>query len=97
LTTFRRRGRINRSRISSRRLGSNEGQWAEALGDDLDYEVEELLPEKPRLRSKGIYLLPNAFTTANLFCGFFSSFEPLYDHGYNRYHNNSYNYQFKVF
>jgi CDP-diacylglycerol--serine O-phosphatidyltransferase len=63
---------MNRSRISSRRLGSNEGRWAEALGDDLDYEVEELLPEKPRLRSKGIYLLPNAFTTAALFSGFFA-------------------------
>ena len=72
MSTFRRRGRINRSRISSRRLGSNEGQWADALGDDLDYEVEELLPEKPRLRSKGIYLLPNAFTTAALFSGFFA-------------------------
>ncbi len=67
MTTFRSRGRIN-----SRRLGSSEGQWAEALGDDLDYEVEELLPEKPRLRSKGIYLLPNAFTTAALFSGFFA-------------------------
>ena len=72
MTTFRRRGRISRSRINSRRLGSSEGQWAEALGDDLDYEVEELLPEKPRLRSKGIYLLPNAFTTAALFSGFFA-------------------------
>jgi len=72
LTTFRRRGRINRSRINSRRLGSSEGRWAEALGDELDYEVEELLPEKPRLRSKGIYLLPNAFTTAALFSGFFA-------------------------
>ena len=72
MTTFRRRGRINRSRISSRRLGSNEEQWPEALGDELDYEVEELLPEKPRLRSKGIYLLPNAFTTAALFSGFFA-------------------------
>ena len=72
MTTFRRRGRINRSRINSRRLGSDENQWADALGDDLDYEVEELLPEKPRLRSKGIYLLPNAFTTAALFSGFFA-------------------------
>ena len=26
----------------------------------------------PTLRSRGIYLLPNAFTTANLFCGFFA-------------------------
>jgi CDP-diacylglycerol--serine O-phosphatidyltransferase len=72
LTTFRRRGRIQRSRISPRRSDLNEGQWAEALGDDLDYEVEELTPEKPRLRSKGIYLLPNAFTTAALFSGFFA-------------------------
>ncbi|WP_353433260.1 CDP-diacylglycerol--serine O-phosphatidyltransferase [Polynucleobacter sp. MWH-UH23A] len=72
MPTFRRRGRINRSRINTRRLGSNEEQWADSLGDDLDYEVEELLPEKPRLRSKGIYLLPNAFTTAALFSGFFA-------------------------
>ena len=72
MSTFRRRGRINRSRIHSRRLGSNEEQWPESLGDELDYEVEELLPEKPRLRSKGIYLLPNAFTTAALFSGFFA-------------------------
>jgi CDP-diacylglycerol---serine O-phosphatidyltransferase len=28
--------------------------------------------ETERPRSKGIYLLPNAFTTANLFCGFFA-------------------------
>jgi CDP-diacylglycerol--serine O-phosphatidyltransferase len=72
LTTFRRRGRIQRSRISPRRSGLNDEQWSEALGDDLDYEVEELAPEKPRLRSKGIYLLPNAFTTAALFSGFFA-------------------------
>jgi CDP-diacylglycerol--serine O-phosphatidyltransferase len=44
----------------------------DALGDGVDYEVEELHPAKPRLRSKGIYLLPNAFTTAALFCGFFA-------------------------
>lgn len=72
MTTFRRRGRINRSRIHSARVGSDGGQWADALGDELDYEVEEHLPEKPRLRSKGIYLLPNAFTTAALFSGFFA-------------------------
>lgn len=28
--------------------------------------------QAPTLRSRGIYLLPNAFTTANLFCGFFA-------------------------
>jgi CDP-diacylglycerol--serine O-phosphatidyltransferase len=72
LSTFRRRGRIHRSRINPGRISTNEDQWAEVMGDELDYEVEELAPEKPRLRSKGIYLLPNAFTTAALFSGFFA-------------------------
>ena len=72
MTTFRRRGRIDRSRLSIKRLSSSENQWAEDLGDGIDYEVEELHPQKPRLRSKGIYLLPNAFTTAALFCGFYA-------------------------
>ncbi len=72
MSTFRRRGRIHRSRINPGRISTNEDQWAEVMGDELDYEVEELAPEKPRLRSKGIYLLPNAFTTAALFSGFFA-------------------------
>jgi len=72
LTTFRRRGRIDRSRLSQRRIESTDEPWIDALGDGIDYEVEELHPAKPRLRSKGIYLLPNAFTTAALFCGFFA-------------------------
>ena len=72
MSTFRRRGRIHRSRINPDRISTNGDQWAEVMGDDLDYEVEELAPEKPRLRSKGIYLLPNAFTTAALFSGFFA-------------------------
>ncbi len=29
-------------------------------------------PEKPKKRPKGIYLLPNLFTTAALFCGFYA-------------------------
>jgi CDP-diacylglycerol---serine O-phosphatidyltransferase len=32
----------------------------------------EQAPATPSLRRRGIYLLPNAFTTANLFCGFFA-------------------------
>jgi CDP-diacylglycerol--serine O-phosphatidyltransferase len=72
LTTFRRRGRIDRSRLAQRRIESTDEPWIDALGDGIDYEVEELHPAKPRLRSKGIYLLPNAFTTAALFCGFFA-------------------------
>lgn len=33
---------------------------------------EDSLADPPRPRSKGIYLLPNLFTTAALFCGFFA-------------------------
>ena len=66
MSTFRRRGRIDRSRLSQKRIGSPDEHWADALGDGVDYEVEEL-HDKPRPRGKGIYLLPNAFTTAALF------------------------------
>jgi len=72
LPTFRRRGRIDRSRLPRSRLDNPPEGWVDELGDDLDFEVEELHPLKPRLRSKSIYLLPNAFTTAALFCGFFA-------------------------
>jgi len=72
LSTFRRRGRIERSRQALPQQKRTEDDWSQALGDGVDYEVEELHPGKPRLRSKGIYLLPNAFTTAALFCGFFA-------------------------
>lgn len=71
MTTFRRRGRIDRSRLAQKRPISADDQWAEDLGDVVDYEVEET-PAKPRPRGKGIYLLPNAFTTAALFSGFFA-------------------------
>jgi len=71
LSTFRRRGRIDRSRLSQKRIGSPDEHWVDALGDGVDYEVEEL-HDKPRPRGKGIYLLPNAFTTAALFSGFFA-------------------------
>ena len=69
MSTFRRRGRIDRSRLT--RTARTNDQWTEDLGDGIDFEVEEL-HEKPRPRSKGIYLLPNAFTTAALFSGFFA-------------------------
>ena len=72
MPTFRRRGRIDRSRLSRSRSDNPPEDWVEELGDDVDYEVEELHPQKPRLRSKSIYLLPNAFTTAALFSGFFA-------------------------
>ncbi len=69
MSTFRRRGRFDRSSLT--RPPRNEDQWTEDLGDGIDFEVEES-HEKPRPRSKGIYLLPNAFTTAALFSGFFA-------------------------
>ena len=72
MTSFRRRGRIDRSRLAHKPSESTQEEWVDALGDGVDYEVEELHPPKPRLRSKGIYLLPNAFTTAALFSGFFA-------------------------
>ncbi|MFI4940016.1 MAG: CDP-diacylglycerol--serine O-phosphatidyltransferase [Burkholderiales bacterium] len=34
--------------------------------------TEEEAPVRPTLRRRGIYLLPNAFTTAALFCGFYA-------------------------
>lgn len=34
--------------------------------------AEDIEPIAPAPRRRGIYLLPNAFTTANLFCGFFA-------------------------
>ena len=72
MSTFRRRGRIERSRQTLPQQKRTDEDWAQDLGDGVDYEVEELHLGKPRLRSKGIYLLPNAFTTAALFCGFFA-------------------------
>ena len=72
MPTFRRRGRIDRSRLPRSRLDNPPEGWVDELGDELDFEVEEIHPQKPRLRSKSIYLLPNAFTTAALFCGFFA-------------------------
>ncbi|MGV3741502.1 MAG: CDP-diacylglycerol--serine O-phosphatidyltransferase [Burkholderiaceae bacterium] len=35
-------------------------------------DMAEEVAAKPVRRGKGIYLLPNAFTTANLFCGFYA-------------------------
>ncbi len=35
-------------------------------------QLEDDMQAEPTLRRRGIYLLPNAFTTANLFCGFFA-------------------------
>ena len=72
MSSFRRRGRIDRSRQTGLHVVRPKDSWVDELGDPLDYEVEELHNDKPRPRNKGIYLLPNAFTTAALFSGFFA-------------------------
>ncbi len=74
---FRRRLRQERTRLNRKRtLGRSADAWETethfAADDHPDFEVEQESEAKPRLRSKGIYLLPNAFTTAALFCGFFA-------------------------
>jgi CDP-diacylglycerol---serine O-phosphatidyltransferase len=70
MPTFRRRGRIERSRTSRSHFKDSDDRLAVELGDPLDYEVEETVHHRPR--NKGIFLLPNAFTTAALFSGFFA-------------------------
>jgi CDP-diacylglycerol--serine O-phosphatidyltransferase len=71
LIPFRRRNRLDRTRMLRTRNRQSVNSNDELL-DSADFDVEELPLEKPRARSKGIYLLPNAFTTAALFCGFFA-------------------------
>jgi CDP-diacylglycerol---serine O-phosphatidyltransferase len=36
------------------------------------HEIAVITPVRPSLRKRSIYLLPNAFTTAALFCGFYA-------------------------
>lgn len=62
MNTFRRRrlrpGKALPNNVTPPRHGERHGEWgAEQVN---------------RPRNRGVYLLPNAFTTANLFCGFFA-------------------------
>ena len=66
------RSRLNRQRTLGRRDEAWDVDAQNSADDHPDFEVEQEIEIKPRLRSKGIYLLPNAFTTAALFCGFFA-------------------------
>ena len=79
MTPFRRRNRLDRTRISRTR-NYQSADSNEELFDSAVFEVEELELVKPRARSKGIYLLPNAFTTAALFCGFFAIVQAMNHH-----------------
>jgi len=61
MTTFRRRKLRPSKGLPGNVTPLRQGDWAGANSDH---------PTRPR--NRGIYLLPNAFTTANLFCGFFA-------------------------
>lgn len=61
MTTFRRRKLRSSKTLSSNVTPLRKSDW-------VAHETSEPL----RPRNRGIYLLPNAFTTANLFCGFFA-------------------------
>lgn len=63
--------------FNRRKSKSNTGaalktaRWNKRALHHAHFEADEV-PVAPTLRRKGIYLLPNAFTTANLFAGFFA-------------------------
>ena len=38
----------------------------------IDEHEEEVVEAGKKIRRKGVYLLPNLFTTGNLFCGFYA-------------------------
>ena len=61
MTTFRRRKPRLTKNLPSNVTPLRRNDWTGADQENLG-----------RPRNRGIYLLPNAFTTANLFCGFFA-------------------------
>ena len=61
MTTFRRRKPRLTKNLPSNVTPLRRNDWSGADQENLG-----------RPRNRGIYLLPNAFTTANLFCGFFA-------------------------
>jgi len=61
MTTFRRRKTRLTKNLPSNVTPLRRNDWAGPDQENLG-----------RPRNRGIYLLPNAFTTANLFCGFFA-------------------------
>jgi CDP-diacylglycerol--serine O-phosphatidyltransferase len=60
MSIFRRRKLRSSKGLSGKTTPLRKSDWARDASDSV------------RPRSRGIYLLPNAFTTANLFCGFFA-------------------------
>jgi CDP-diacylglycerol--serine O-phosphatidyltransferase len=71
----RRPFRKSRPRFLRTRNSPIENAWKNSFTEDEapEFEVDGILIEdRPRPRNKSIYLLPNLFTLAALFCGFFS-------------------------
>ncbi|MDN4574546.1 CDP-diacylglycerol--serine O-phosphatidyltransferase [Pandoraea cepalis] len=72
------RGRLrNNVRHLSAFSRHNHSSAEPLMNEDHDHGVEDDLPVRPR--NRGIYLLPNAFTTAALFCGFFAIVQAMND------------------
>jgi len=60
MSIFRRRKLRSSKGLSGKTTPLRKSDWARDTSDSV------------RPRNRGVYLLPNAFTTANLFCGFFA-------------------------
>lgn len=65
----RRKAKSSTSNLSKKRRLGNSSRMRQGAQDDYGDEIAS--SNKP-LRRRGIYLLPNAFTTAGLFCGFYA-------------------------
>ncbi|OWW18519.1 CDP-diacylglycerol--serine O-phosphatidyltransferase [Noviherbaspirillum denitrificans] len=62
---------FNRRKSKSNPGAPLKARWNKRIAHHAPTAIDEA-PSAPTLRRRGIYLLPNAFTTANLFAGFFA-------------------------
>lgn len=69
----RRNKRVSSGNVTHLRpFRHNQLRGAEDYDDDAADDHDDIVYERQRPRRRGIYLLPNAFTTAALFAGFFA-------------------------
>ncbi len=67
MATFNRRKAKSNAGLFPKRLNRRSQHYSD------QERIDDMAPAAvPARRRRGIYLLPNAFTTANLFCGFFA-------------------------
>ena len=64
--------RFNRRRARAPGLFKRALRARNAVDDGIESAADSVVGLDARPRRRGIYLLPNAFTTASLFCGFFA-------------------------